>query len=130
MTGAQPSVTRPANPARLVNWNRSLYQNHSLVSFLSRSFPLTLVLNHRGNDLAYAALQLAIVGDWRTHGYVGSGDRRDTERDQLCGVNQQAGGNAFFQPVAAQVADLLADEHEIARRAFIDSAFSHHDLRL
>jgi hypothetical protein len=44
--------------------------------------------DHRSHNLANAALQLAVVGDGRAHCYFSSGNRRDTERNELCGVNQ------------------------------------------
>ena len=51
-------------------------------------------------------------------------------RDQLSGVNQQARRHTFFQTVTTQVADLLSDQNQIARGAFIDAAFARDDLGL
>src|ERR1700693_6056000 len=116
MIAAQPSVHRPERATRPGRWNRFPVQTHSLV-FPNWTSTLEVILNHRGHDLADVALQLAIVGDGRAHGYVGGSDGRNTECDQLCGINQQASGDAFFQSMAAQVADLLADEHQVARGA-------------
>ena len=50
------------------------------------------------------------------------------EHDQLCGVNEESGGDAFFQTVSAQIADFLANEHEVARCAFVNPTLTRHDL--
>lgn len=54
--------------------------NNDLVLVGHKSSP-ALFLNNCRHDFADAALQLAVIGDGRAHSYIGSGDRRDAERD-------------------------------------------------
>src|SRR5918997_904625 len=80
------------------------------------------------SQLAYAALEFAVVGDGRGEGDFGGGDGRDAARDELGGVDEEARGDAFFEAVAAQVSHLVADLHEVARRRLFDAAFARDDL--
>ena len=56
-------------------------------------------LDHGGYDLTNAALQFAVVSDGCAHGDVCGINRRNAESDQLCGVDEQPSGDAFFQSV-------------------------------
>src|SRR5205807_5851805 len=83
--------------------------------------------DHRRYDLANAALQIAVVGDGRAHRDFGGARRRNTIRNELRGINQQTRRDTFFQSVTAQVAHLLSNQDEVARRAFIDAALASND---
>jgi len=86
------------------------------------------ILNHRRDDLADAALQFAVVGDGRAHCDFGGGDWRDAQGDQLCGIDQESLETPSSSPWPRRLTHLLSDEHKIARGAFVNSAFAHHDL--
>src|SRR5687768_9898936 len=77
-----------------------------------------------GHDLADAALEVAVVGDGGAEGDFGGGLRGDAAGHELRGVDEQARRDALFEPVAAEVAHLLADEHEVARRVERDAALA------
>src|SRR5262249_18441570 len=92
-------------------------------------FMCLLWLNYGSDDLTDAALQFAIVSDGGTHGDVRGVDGRDAECDQLCSVDQESRRNTFFKPVAAKIAYFLADQNEVACGAFVNTAFTRHNLR-
>src|SRR5258705_4246340 len=91
---------------------------------------MLVLLNHGGDYLTNAALQFAVVSNGRAHRHIGSVDRWNAEGNELCGVDQQSRGNAFFQAMAAKVAHFLSDEDEVAGRAFINSTLTGHNLSL
>src|SRR4051794_18829007 len=63
--------------------------------------------NNRRHNLAYAALQVAVVRNRRADGNVGGRNCGDTAGDHLRRVNQEPRRDALFQPVPAQVSNLL-----------------------
>src|SRR5687767_10571326 len=65
--------------------------------------------NHRRHDLADAALEFAVVGDGGAEGDFGGRRGGDAARHHLGGVDEEAGRDALFEPVAAQIPHLLAD---------------------
>ena len=48
-----------------------------------------------------AALEFAVVSDGRTERDLSGGGGRDAAGDELSGVNQEAGGDAFFQAMTS-----------------------------
>ena len=75
-------------------------------------------------------LQFAVVGDGRAHSHVGGSNWRDAKGNQLRCVNQQTRRDSFFQSMSAQVADLLANQHEVASGAFVHPTFTRDDFSL
>lgn len=50
-----------------------------------------LLLQHRANDFAYAALEFAVIGYRRTQRGFGGNGRGNAARDELRGINQKSG---------------------------------------
>src|SRR5215831_10891977 len=85
-------------------------------------------LNDRCYDFPDAALQLCVVGNGTGYCDVACQVRVDSASDQLSRVNQEPCRYAFFQAMALQVADLFADQHQVAGGLVVDVAFVDQDL--
>ncbi len=87
-------------------------------------------LDDRRHDLSDASLELAVVGYGGADGDFGGGDGGDALGDHLGGVDEEAGRDAFFEAVAPEVADLLADLDQVGGGFNVDAAFFGDDLGL
>jgi len=85
-------------------------------------------LDHGSHYLANAALKLAVIGDRAADRDFASKVRMNAAADQLRGIDQQASRYAFFEAVTLQVANLLADQNQIASRLLVDVAFVYQNV--
>ena len=106
--------------------SKGLTSNFRVKPLLTRG--LLQLLNYRRHDLSDTSLQFAVVGYGGADGDFGGGDGGDALGDHLGGVDEEAGRDAFFEAVAAEVADLLADLDEVGGDVDVDAAFFRDDL--
>ena len=72
------------------------------------SFGISLA-QHRVNGVVQRLPDVGVVGDRAHQRHAASVYRGNTLANQQCGINQQARGNAFGQPMALEAARSLRD---------------------
>ena len=82
---------------------------------------------HRG---AQGVAHIRIVGQRCDQGHLAGGLGSMPLADQLCCVDQQAGGHAFVQAVALEVARAVGDLHQFLGDLLVDATFVGDDLGL
>ena len=71
---------------------------------------------------------VGVVGQWAHQRHAACCDGFDTLGNQVAGVDQQTGRNAFVQAVPLEIARAVCDLHQLLRSSRVDAAFRGHDF--